>query len=130
MSVRSVLAPSGGDWHLLAVATKRLSMRGRTTGATSARAGKPATRPRPTGRSKQASRSPAKSAEEVPAQGGPVALMEVPRGYDAWLSKLKESIRSARQRATLAVNRELVALYWRIGTTSSSDRAERAGARK
>ena len=58
-------------------------MRGRKGGALSER--KPETRSRPTRRSKQAS-----------ARGGPVALMEVPRGYETWLSKLKESIAPTR----------------------------------
>jgi predicted nuclease of restriction endonuclease-like (RecB) superfamily len=39
----------------------------------------------------------------------------VPQGYDAFLSDLKERIRRAQVRAALAVNRELVALYWQIG---------------
>jgi len=35
--------------------------------------------------------------------------------YAAWLQTLKETIRHARVKASLAVNRELVLLYWRIG---------------
>jgi predicted nuclease of restriction endonuclease-like (RecB) superfamily len=35
--------------------------------------------------------------------------------YGAWLQGLKEQIRSARLKASLAVNRELVLLYWRLG---------------
>lgn len=38
-----------------------------------------------------------------------------PEGYDELLGQLKERIRSARLRAGLAVNRELVVLYWQIG---------------
>ncbi|HWE38502.1 MAG TPA: PDDEXK nuclease domain-containing protein [Isosphaeraceae bacterium] len=38
-----------------------------------------------------------------------------PEGYAALLGELKERIRSARLRAALAVNRELVLLYWQIG---------------
>lgn len=37
-------------------------------------------------------------------------------GYPAFLSDLKERIRAAQIRAGLAVNRELVLLYWRIGS--------------
>lgn len=37
--------------------------------------------------------------------------------YDDLLRSLKERIRTARVRATLAVNRELVLLYWEIGRT-------------
>ena len=40
----------------------------------------------------------------------------LPQGYDAFLRDLKERIRSAQTRAALAVNRELVLLYWGIGT--------------
>jgi predicted nuclease of restriction endonuclease-like (RecB) superfamily len=36
-------------------------------------------------------------------------------GYDDFLRDLKERIRSAQVRAVLAVNRELVLLYWQIG---------------
>jgi predicted nuclease of restriction endonuclease-like (RecB) superfamily len=36
-------------------------------------------------------------------------------GYDDFLRGLKERIRSAQVRAVLAVNRELVLLYWQIG---------------
>lgn len=45
----------------------------------------------------------------------PVSLTEPPEGYADWLAELKDRIHSAQQRATLAVNRELVLLYWRIG---------------
>lgn len=36
-------------------------------------------------------------------------------GYDDFLSDLKQRIRSAQVKAVLAVNRELVLLYWQIG---------------
>jgi predicted nuclease of restriction endonuclease-like (RecB) superfamily len=45
----------------------------------------------------------------------PIGLMEAPEGYAGWLAELKERIHTARQRAALAVNRELVLLYWQIG---------------
>ena len=45
----------------------------------------------------------------------PASLMPTPTGYVDWLSELKIKIHSAQQRATLAVNRELVLLYWQIG---------------
>jgi predicted nuclease of restriction endonuclease-like (RecB) superfamily len=38
-----------------------------------------------------------------------------PEGYADWLADLKGRIHTAQQRATLAVNRELVLLYWQIG---------------
>lgn len=37
------------------------------------------------------------------------------RTYGSWLKDLKEQIRSAQLRAGLAVNKELVLLYWNIG---------------
>lgn len=45
----------------------------------------------------------------------PVRLTPEPDGYADWLVDLKSRIHSAQQRATLAVNRELVLLYWHIG---------------
>jgi predicted nuclease of restriction endonuclease-like (RecB) superfamily len=45
----------------------------------------------------------------------PIALTDMPDGYDIWLRELKDRIHTAQQRATLAVNRELVLLYWQIG---------------
>lgn len=45
----------------------------------------------------------------------PVPLTPPPEGYADWLADLKSRIHSAQQRATLAVNRELVLLYWQIG---------------
>ena len=43
------------------------------------------------------------------------ALMPVPDGYADWLADLKARIHGAQQRAALAVNCELVLLYWQIG---------------
>lgn len=45
----------------------------------------------------------------------PVSLTQPPTGYAEWLSELKARIASAQQRSALAVNRELVSLYWQIG---------------
>ena len=45
----------------------------------------------------------------------PISLTPPPEGYADWLADLKSRIHSAEQRATLAVNRELVLLYWQIG---------------
>jgi predicted nuclease of restriction endonuclease-like (RecB) superfamily len=43
------------------------------------------------------------------------ALTPPPEGYDAWLADLKHRIHRAQMTATLAVNRELIQLYWQIG---------------
>ena len=45
----------------------------------------------------------------------PASLVPPPEGYADWLTDLKSRIHAAQQRATLAVNRELVLLYWQIG---------------
>ncbi|NMX60530.1 PDDEXK nuclease domain-containing protein [Pseudomonas sp. WS 5079] len=42
-------------------------------------------------------------------------LTTPPEGYGDWLKELKNRIHSAQLRASLAVNRELVLLYWQIG---------------
>ena len=42
-------------------------------------------------------------------------LTPLPENYAPWLCELKSRIHTAQQRASLAVNRELVLLYWQIG---------------
>jgi predicted nuclease of restriction endonuclease-like (RecB) superfamily len=54
----------------------------------------------------------------------PIALTEPPSGYHDWLVELKSRIHNVQQRATLAVNRELVALYWQIGSEILTRQAE------
>jgi hypothetical protein len=39
----------------------------------------------------------------------------VPQGYNAFLSRLKARIRAAQLRSALAVNRQLLGLYWEMG---------------
>ncbi|ARU59589.1 hypothetical protein OLMES_5610 [Oleiphilus messinensis] len=46
----------------------------------------------------------------------PTSLTQSPEGYNDWLAELKNRIHKAQQRATQAVNRELVILYWQIGS--------------
>lgn len=48
----------------------------------------------------------------------------MPTGYTDWLLELKTRIHNAQQRATLAVNRELVLLYWQIGRDILARQAE------
>jgi len=43
-------------------------------------------------------------------------IVPLPADYSTWLAELKTRIHGAQQRATLAVNRELVLLYWQIGS--------------
>ena len=49
-----------------------------------------------------------------------------PPGYGEWLAELKDTIRQARLRASLAANAELIGLYWRIGR-DILDRQQRGG---
>jgi len=44
-----------------------------------------------------------------------ITRLAAPEGYEPFLKDLKERIRTAQVRAALAVNRELVLLYWSIG---------------
>ena len=42
-------------------------------------------------------------------------IVPLPAEYAAWLAELKARIHTAQQRASLAVNREMLLLYWQIG---------------
>lgn len=53
-------------------------------------------------------------------------LSGIPAGYSQFIKSLKERIRSAQLRASLAVNRELIQLYWEIGK-DVIDRQEKDG---
>ena len=48
----------------------------------------------------------------------------IPTDYTSWLTELKIRIQQAQQRATLAVNRELIALYWQLGKDILSRQAQ------
>src|SRR5581483_5090305 len=50
----------------------------------------------------------------------------IPEGYDEFLRDLKQRISAAQMKAVLAVNRELILLYWHIGR-EILERQERAG---
>ena len=54
----------------------------------------------------------------------PSSLIPTPQGYADWLAELKGRIHGAQQRAALAVNRELVGLYWQIGRDILARQAE------
>jgi predicted nuclease of restriction endonuclease-like (RecB) superfamily len=68
-------------------------------------------------------RKPAKFTEPV-VQPLPTVFTEPPDGYAAWLTDLKTRIQTAQQRAALAVNHELMALYWQIGRDILARQAE------
>lgn len=53
-------------------------------------------------------------------------ITPLPPDYATWPAQLRERIHQAQQRATLAVNRELVLLYWHIGR-DILERQEREG---
>ena len=53
-----------------------------------------------------------------------ITSIDTPDGYNIWLMELKKRIHKAQQRATLAVNRELVLLYWQIGRDILDRQAE------
>jgi len=44
-----------------------------------------------------------------------VALTDPPEGYGEWLAEVRARIYAAQQRAALAVNTELLRVYWQIG---------------
>jgi predicted nuclease of restriction endonuclease-like (RecB) superfamily len=67
----------------------------------------------------------AKKRSTPPAPHSGLALA-APAGYDAFLKDLKERIRTAQLKAALAVNRELLELYWHIGQ-QIAQRQEREG---
>lgn len=45
----------------------------------------------------------------------PPSLTPRPEGYADWLADVKERVHAAQQRASLAVNGELLRLYWQLG---------------
>jgi hypothetical protein len=56
----------------------------------------------------------------------PAGLAAVPAGYAEWLAEVKARVHAAQQRAALAVNRELLQLYWHLGR-DILERRSRAG---
>jgi hypothetical protein len=55
--------------------------------------------------------------KRTPPKAGPAKIPadSLPQGYAELLGWIKERIRSAQLRASLAINREMVLLYWQIG---------------
>jgi len=56
----------------------------------------------------------------------PAALARPPKGYTTWLADVMARVQAAQLRASLAVNQELLSLYWQIGR-DILDRQEREG---
>lgn len=52
------------------------------------------------------------------------ALTREPTGYAKWIADVKQRVRAAQMRASLAVNHELIALYWSIGRDLLERRAK------
>ena len=67
---------------------------------------------------------PKPKARPAPVPEPPPGLVPPPEGYADWLADLKSRIHTAQQRATLAVNRELLLLYWQIGRDILARQAE------
>lgn len=53
------------------------------------------------------------------------AVAPTPEGYATWLAEVKSRVRAAQLRTTLAVNHELIALYWSLGRDILEQQAER-----
>jgi len=70
----------------------------------------------------------AQSREGWGMTGMPARLGTPPADYADWLADLKTRIHAAQQRAALAVNRELVLLYWQIGRDILARQAEQGWA--
>jgi len=51
----------------------------------------------------------------IPSKRDTAEILETPMGYDTLLQDIKTRVQTARVRAALAVNQELVLLYWGIG---------------
>src|SRR4051812_48226250 len=60
-------------------------------------------------------KAPALPRRAADAPAVPLALTRAPSGYAEWLADVKARINAAQQRASLAVNRELLELYWQLG---------------
>jgi hypothetical protein len=56
-----------------------------------------------------------RSAKKAPAPAPATVKDIMPAGYALALEQLKTRIRSAQLKAAVAVNRELIELYWDIG---------------
>lgn len=54
----------------------------------------------------------------------PISLAAMPEDYGHWLNKLKHRIQAAQQKTAIAVNTELVLLYWQIGQDLARKQAE------
>lgn len=84
---------------------------------TTSRGKKPASKPKMVPRAFASSRR--QIVDDLPA---PLNLR--PEGYAEWLSELKARVQAAQQRAALAVNKELLELYWSLGRDLSDRRQE------
>lgn len=67
--------------------------------------------------------APARNRQQAVDELAP-GLARRPEGYAEWLADVKARVHAAQQRAALAVNTELLTLYWQIGRDLSERRAE------
>lgn len=78
----------------------------------------------------KASRPEARTTQRRAAPGAaPGSLVQTPHGDAQWFAELREKNRISRLQASLAVNRELVLLYWQIGR-GILQRQDREGGRR
>ena len=55
----------------------------------------------------------------------PIRTLRLPSDYAAWLTALKERVRTTQLRAATRVNRELILLYWDIGRSIAEAQCDR-----
>ncbi|MDX2054770.1 MAG: PDDEXK nuclease domain-containing protein [Polyangiaceae bacterium] len=61
---------------------------------------------------------------QQPVGESAAGLVTRPKGYAGWLAEVKARVQAAQQRAALAVNKELLKLYWQVGRDLSDRRHE------
>ena len=74
----------------------------------------PQNKPEPK-RLKRSRNAPAKGAMDSSPERISFGTEDAPSGYLRFLNEVKERIRTARLRAAMSANRELITLYWQIG---------------
>lgn len=52
------------------------------------------------------------------------------KSYQALLSEIKEKVKTSQIKAVLAVNQELISLYWEVGTSVHRKQQEEGWGRK
>ena len=63
-------------------------------------------------------------------EGVPDALTIVPAGYAEWLADVKARVHAGQERAGLAVNAEVMLLYWQLGRDMLDQQDQEGWARR